>query len=183
ATSVADGAPLIEAAAALVLHQPTAGRGARHRLAVPGGEYELIDESYNASPVAVGAAIRSLKNIPPAPGARRIVVLGDMLELGANAVEAHVALAPVLQEAGVDLVFTVGRLMSHLYAALPNSMQAGQAETSSDLLPALCAAPRPGDVVLIKGSLGVKMRALIDALKHAAEAAPATAPGAARIAG
>jgi len=183
ATAVAAGAPLNEAAAALVLHQASPGRGARHRLAVPGGEYELIDESYNASPVAVGAAIRSLKNIPPAPGARRIAVLGDMLELGASAVEAHVALAPVLGEAGVDLVFTVGRLMSHLYAVLPNRMRAGQAETSADLLPALRVALRPGDVVLIKGSLGVNMRLLVDALKHAAQAASGAASGAARING
>ena len=183
ATAVAAGAPLKEAAAALVLHQAPPGRGARHRFAVPGGEYELIDETYNASPVAVGAAIRNMKNIPPASGARRIAVLGDMLELGASAVEAHAALAPELEEAGVDLVFTVGRLMSHLYAALPNRMRAGQAETSNELLPALRAALRPGDVVLIKGSLGVNMRPLVDALKHAAESAPATAPGAARITG
>ncbi len=183
ATAVAAGAPLKEAAAALVLHRASPGRGARHRLAGPGGEYELIDESYNASPVAVGAAIRTLNNIQPAPGARRIAVLGDMLELGASAVEAHIALAPVLEDAGIDFVFTVGSLMSHLHAALPNGMRAGQAETSSDLLPALRAAIKPGDVVLIKGSLGVKMRPLVDALKHAAEAAPATAPGAARIKG
>ena len=183
ATAVAAGAPLNEAAAALVLHQATPGRGARHRLAVPNGEYELIDESYNASPVAVNAAIRTLKNIPLAPGARRIAVLGDMLELGASAVEAHVNLAPVLEEAGVDLVFTVGWLMSHLHAALPTGLQAGQADTCSDLLPALRAAIRPGDVVLIKGSLSVKMRSLVDGLKHAAEAAPATAPRVARVNG
>ncbi len=183
ATAVAAGAPLNEAAAALILHQASPGRGARHRLAMPGGKYELIDESYNASPVAVGAAIRNLKNIPPAPGARRIAVLGDMLELGASAVEAHVDLAPVLGEAEVDLVFTVGRLMSHLYAVLPNRMRGSQAETSADLLPALRAALRPGDVVLIKGSLSVNMRLLVDALKHAAEAATATASGAARING
>ncbi|MFP6778633.1 MAG: Mur ligase family protein, partial [Alphaproteobacteria bacterium] len=183
ATAVAAGAPLNEAAAALVLHQATPGRGARHRLAVPNGEYELIDESYNASPVAVNAAIRTLKNFPRAPGARRIAVLGDMLELGASAVEAHVNLAPVLEEAGVDLVFTVGWLMSHLHAALPTGLQAGQADTCSDLLPALRAAIRPGDVVLIKGSLSVKMRSLVDGLKHAAEAAPATAPRVARVNG
>ncbi len=136
----------------------------------------MIDESYNANPVAVHEAVRTLKNFPLAPGARRIAVLGDMLELGASAVEAHVNLAPVLEEAGVDRVFTVGWLMSHLHAALPTSLQAGQADTCSDLLPALRAAIRPGDVVLIKGSLSVKMRSLVDGLKHAAEAAPATAP-------
>ncbi|SVC02538.1 uncharacterized protein METZ01_LOCUS255392, partial [marine metagenome] len=183
ATAVAAGAPLNEAAAALVMHQATPGRGARYRLAALDGEYELIDESYNASPVAVGAAIRTLKNISPAPGARRIVVLGDMLELGESAVEAHVDLAPVLEEAGIDLVFTVGRLMSHLHAALPNGLRAGQAENSSDLLPTLRAAIRPGDVVLIKGSRGIKMRPLVDALKHATEATPTTAPRVARVTG
>ena len=170
ATAVAAGAPLADAAEALVLHQATPGRGAHHRLAVPGGVCELIDESYNASAVAVTAAIRNLANTQPGPNARRIAVLGDMLELGAGAPQAHRALAPVLEEAGVDLVFTVGTLMAGLYAALPKHMQAGQAESSAVLLPALLAALRPGDVMLIKGSLSVNMRLLVDGLKTSGEA-------------
>ena len=169
ATAVAAGAALDAAAAALVLHRATPGRGARSRLAVPGGVCELIDESYNASPVAVTAAIRTLASIEPGPGARRIAVLGDMLELGAGAAEAHSALAPVLEEAGVDLVFAVGGLMSGLYSALPTPMRAAQAETAAALLAALVAALRPGDVVLIKGSLSVNMRLLVDGLKNAGE--------------
>lgn len=175
ATAVAAGAPLGEAAKSLVLQRAQSGRGARHRLALPGGAFELIDESYNASPVAVRAAILNMKYAQPGPGARRIAVLGDMLELGAGASEAHRALAPLLKEAGVDLVFTVGALMSHLYAALPNRLRAGQAESSADLLPALRAALQPGDVVLIKGSLSVDMRLLVDALKAAGEVAPEAA--------
>ena len=176
ATALAAGVPLLdEAAKSLVLQRAHSGRGARYRLAVPGGAFELIDESYNASPVAVRAAILNMKNAQPGPGARRIAVLGDMLELGAGAAEAHGALAPLLKEAGVDLVFTVGALMSHLYAALPNHLRAGQAESSADLLPALRVALQPGDVVLIKGSLGINMRILVDALKAAGEVAPEAA--------
>ncbi|MEE8172829.1 MAG: cyanophycin synthetase, partial [Alphaproteobacteria bacterium] len=181
ATAVAAGAPLSEAANSLVSQHALPGRGARHRLAVPGGQFDLIDESYNASPVAVRAAVRNMKNVQP--GARRIAVLGDMLELGASAPQAHAAMAPVLEEAGVDLVFTVGQLMSHLYAVLPKRLRAGQAESSADLLPALRSALRPGDVVLIKGSLGVNMRLLVDALKDAGEAGPEAASSAARISG
>ena len=175
ATAVVAGAPLGEAAKSLVLQRAQPGRGARHHLALPGGAFELIDESYNASPAAVRAAILNMKNIQPGPGARRIAVLGDMLELGTGAAEAHAALAPLLKETGVDLVFTVGALMSHLYAALPNRLRAGQAENSDDLLPALRVALQPGDVVLIKGSLSVNMRLLVDALKAAGEVAPEAA--------
>ena len=148
ATAVAAGAPLAAGAEALVMHQATPGRSA----------------------VAVTAAIRNLANTQPGPNARRIAVLGDMLELGAGAPQAHRALAPVLEEAGVDLVFTVGTLMAGLYAALPKHMQAGQAESSAILLPALLAALRPGDVMLIKGSLSVNMRLLVDGLKTSGEA-------------
>ena len=180
ATAVAAGAPLGAAASSLISQHPLPGRGARHRLAVPGGQFDLIDESYNASPVAVAAAIESLKNFPPGPGARRIAVLGDMLELGGGAAAAHAALAPALEAAGVDLVFTVGPLMSHLFAALPNSLRAGQADSAADLLSALRAALRPGDVVLIKGSLSIGMGLLVDALTDDGETA---APSGARMSG
>jgi UDP-N-acetylmuramoyl-tripeptide--D-alanyl-D-alanine ligase len=173
ATAVAAGVPLAKAAEALVLHRALPGRGARYRLAVPGGTYELIDESYNASPVAVRAAIRNLKHIEPGPGARRIAILGDMLELGTGAAQAHAALATELEDAEVDLVFTVGALIAELHSILPGRMQADHGKTSAALLPALLTAARPGDVMLIKGSLSVNMRLLVDALKHAGEPAPA----------
>ena len=166
AAGVAAGAPLTEAADALVLQHALPGRGARHRPTLAGGQFDLIDESYNASPVAMRAAIAGLKNFQPGPGGRRIAVLGDMLELGADAAEQHATLASAVEDAGIDLVFTVGALMSHLFAALPSHCRAGQADSSADILPALQSAFRPGDVVLVKGSLGINMRPLVDAFTH-----------------
>ncbi len=163
ATAVAAGAALTQAADALALQQALPGRGARHRPTLAGSQFDLIDESYNASPIAMRAAITSLKSFQPGPGGRRIAVLGDMLELGADAAAQHGELASALEDAGIDLVFTVGTLMSHLFAALPSHRRAGQADTSADILPALQSALRPGDVVLIKGSLGINMRPLVDA--------------------
>jgi UDP-N-acetylmuramoyl-tripeptide--D-alanyl-D-alanine ligase len=164
ATAVAAGAPLAAAADALAGQQPLPGRGARHRLAVAGGAFELIDESYNASPVAVRAAIASLRHFRPGPAGRRIAVLGDMLELGDSGPQLHAALAPVLERAGINLVFTIGPLMSHLFGALAKHRRAGQADSAAAMLPLLQSEIRSGDVVLVKGSLGVNMRLLVDAL-------------------
>ena len=109
------------------------------------------------------AAIAGLKDFQPGPGGRRIAVLGDMLELGADAAHQHATLTDAVEDAGIDLVFTVGALMSHLFAALPSHCRAGQADSSADMLPALESEIRPGDVVLVKGSLGINMRPLVDA--------------------
>src|SRR5690606_21788546 len=99
----------------------------------PGGPIELIDESYNASPVAVRAAIQVLGQAQPGVGGRRIAVLGDMLELGAEAERLHADLAPDLRAARVDLVFTAGRLMAALHEALPASQRASHATDSAGL--------------------------------------------------
>ena len=163
AATVASGARLEDAAKALGEQKALPGRGARHRLEHDGGLFDLIDESYNASPVAVRAAIAGLQGFQPGPGGRRIAVLGDMLELGDDAAEQHAALAPVLENAGIDLVFAVGTLMSYLFAVLPNHCRAGLADSCADILPALRSEVRPGDVMLIKGSLGINMKPLVDA--------------------
>ena len=169
AAAGAAGAPLVAAAEALAAQAPLPGRGARVQIALSGGSYEVIDESYNASPVAVSAAISNLQNATPGPGGQRIAVLGDMLELGESGPTAHAALANDLTAAGVNLVFTAGPLMEHLFAALPETLRGGQADSSTELLPLVIAAVAPGDVVLVKGSLGLKMRLLVDGLKRAGD--------------
>ncbi|MBR45919.1 MAG: UDP-N-acetylmuramoylalanyl-D-glutamyl-2, 6-diaminopimelate--D-alanyl-D-alanine ligase [Rhodospirillaceae bacterium] len=168
AAAGAAGAPIGAAADALAGQTALSGRGARLRLGPAGGTFEVIDESYNASPVAVAAAIRNLHRAELAPDGRRIAVLGDMLELGESGPAAHAALAENLVQAEIDLVFTAGPLMAHLFDALPELLRGARAETSADLLPALRGALKAGDVVLIKGSLGMKMRPLVEALEAAA---------------
>lgn len=140
------------------------GRGQRHRVALDGGTYELIDDSYNASPVSMRASFEVLKAALPAAGGRRIAVLGDMLELGPTAPELHAGLAEPLAAAGVDLVFTCGPNMRRLHDALPAIRRGAHASDSEALLPLVRTALRPGDVVVVKGSLGSRMGRIVAAL-------------------
>jgi UDP-N-acetylmuramoyl-tripeptide--D-alanyl-D-alanine ligase len=153
------------AAAALAQMQALKGRGQRSKVALAGGSFEIIDESYNASPAAMRAAIQVLALTKPARGARRIAVLGDMRELGAEGAKLHADLAADLSAAGVDLVFTAGPLMASLYAALPAALRGAHFNDSASLSPAVLEAVRPGDILLVKGSLGSRMGPIVEALK------------------
>ena len=105
-----------KAAKALEKIEPIAGRGKRE---VVGDNVTLIDESYNASPVAMNASFRVMAMVDPGRGGRRIAVLGDMLELGNRAREMHEGLAMPLQAAGVDLLYCCGKNMKALYDKMP----------------------------------------------------------------
>ena len=169
----AAGAPVEQAARALRTLGPGAGRGVRHRIPVEGGFCELIDESYNASPAAVRAAIVTLaESAPLVPGGRRLAVLGDMLELGEEAERWHAALAGELEAAGIDLVFTAGPLMAHLHSALDPVRRGAHAPQSEGLTDILRAELRAGDVVLVKGSLGSRMGPIVQRLASGSTAAP-----------
>ena len=141
------------------------GRGGQIRLDLPGGALTLIDESYNASPPAVRAALAVFADTRPATGGRRIAVLGDMLELGAGAPAAHRCLASAVTAAAPDAVFLVGPEMRSLAVALPTGVVAGHADRSEDIAAKVAAAVGPGDVVLVKGSLGMRMKAIVTALE------------------
>jgi UDP-N-acetylmuramoyl-tripeptide--D-alanyl-D-alanine ligase len=160
--------------------QPPKGRGARHRVALGNGNgrdgFTLIDESYNASPEAVRAALATLALASPEPGGRRIAVLGDMRELGDEADAIHAALAPSFVAAKVDQVFTCGTHTAALDAALPQAMRGAHAPDSAALLPEVTKAVRAGDVVMVKGSLGSKMAPIVQALLALGRASP-TKPG------
>ena len=168
----AAGAPVKLAAHALRTVGPGPGRGVRLRIPVADGFCELIDESYNASPAAVRAAIATLAETAPlAPGGRRLAVLGDMLELGEAAERWHAELAGDLEAAGIDLVFTVGPLMAHLHRALDPARRGAHAPHSEGLTDILRAELRSGDVVLVKGSLGSRMGPIVRRLAADATAA------------
>ncbi len=154
------GADPKRAAAALAGFAPVAGRGARRTISVPGGAALLIDESYNASSVAVRAALAVLAL---QPAARRVVVLGDMRELGDSGPAEHAGLAPDIA-AAADLVFTCGPLMRHAFDAVPANKRGTHAADSATLAPLVAAALRPGDAILVKGSLGSKMKLIVDAI-------------------
>jgi len=157
------GGDLREAAAGLANLKPVKGRGVTADIAIPGGSIRVIDESYNASPAAVRAALAVLAMTPP--GGRKLFVLGDMLELGVRAEADHAGLADAIVAAGVDQVFTAGPLARHLYDALPLSLRGAHAEQSSVLAPLVAAAAQPGDVILVKGSAAARMGAVVVALR------------------
>ncbi len=159
------GADLALAALALANFKPAVGRGARFTLQVPGGPALLIDESYNANPASMAAAIALLGQAEVGAQGRRIAVLGDMLELGSEGEALHRGLAPALAAAGVDLVFCSGPLMHALWQALPSARRGGYAVTAAELQPAVLDAIRPGDAVMVKGSLGSKMGPIVKALE------------------
>jgi UDP-N-acetylmuramoyl-tripeptide--D-alanyl-D-alanine ligase len=136
----------------------------RTRVVLPQGCFELIDDSYNASPTSMMASFQVLGRSRPGKDGRRIAVLGDMLELGENAPALHAALARSLVENGVDLVYTAGPMMRHLRAALPATMRAEHGTDSASLAPRVATAVRSGDVLTVKGSAGSRMRTVVEAL-------------------
>jgi UDP-N-acetylmuramoyl-tripeptide--D-alanyl-D-alanine ligase len=158
-------ADIAKAAAALAGFSALKGRGARFAVPLAGGAAKIIDESYNANPASMRAALALLAAAKPAPGGRRIAVLGDMLELGPQSAALHADLAGAVEEAKADIVFACGRDMRALFNALPPSRRGSWGETSSEIAPQIVRSLRPGDEVLIKGSLGSRMAVILEAIK------------------
>jgi UDP-N-acetylmuramoyl-tripeptide--D-alanyl-D-alanine ligase len=155
------GGDVIAAAAAFAQVKPLDGRGRRHRIALAAGEAELIDDSYNASPASMRAAIAVLGAAQPGPGGRRIAILGDMRELGDRSAALHATLAEPLADAGIDLVLTVGAEIAALDHALPTAMRGGHDATADAMAESAAQLVRAGDVVTVKGSHGVRMDAIV----------------------
>ncbi|MCB1505565.1 MAG: UDP-N-acetylmuramoyl-tripeptide--D-alanyl-D-alanine ligase [Hyphomicrobiaceae bacterium] len=151
--------------AALAGFGPPQGRGSRQPIAIAGGEILLIDESYNANPASMRAALMAMALLPRQTYHRRIAVLGDMLELGSEARQLHEGLADALSVAEVDCVYAAGANMQYLFAKIPKARQGAWAETSADLEAALSAELGPGDAVMIKGSNGSRMGRLVELVR------------------
>jgi len=164
AVAALDG-DVAQAARSLASFAALNGRGARFTLPLPDGPAEVIDESYNANPASMRAALALLGSAVPENGGRRIAVLGDMLELGIASASLHRELASAVEDARADLVFACGRDMRALYERLPSSRRGAWGETSATIAPKVVEALRAGDRVLIKGSLGSRMAVILDALK------------------
>ena len=149
-----------DAAKALTGFVPGAGRG-QIRTVLNG--VQLLDESYNASTTSIRSALETLSLLP---AKRRVVALGDIRELGEFAEAEHRSLADAVIAADA-LAFCCGTHMHALYEALPETVRGGYAPDASSLAPLLCDALRPGDLLLVKGSLGSRMRDVIAALDNA----------------
>jgi UDP-N-acetylmuramoyl-tripeptide--D-alanyl-D-alanine ligase len=163
-----DLAPCIKALKEI---EPPAGRGKREHINIGDAQnpITLIDESYNASPIAMQAAFKVMALIDPGRGGRRIAILGDMYELGADSAKMHRDLALPLQAAGVDLVYTCGPMMKNLYDALPEQNRGQHHDEAPEMAKIVPDVLVPGDVVLVKGSRGggeiPRMQMVVEALR------------------
>jgi UDP-N-acetylmuramoyl-tripeptide--D-alanyl-D-alanine ligase len=169
------GLDLDAAAGALAGFAAGPGRGERLTLEAADGPFTLIDESYNANPTSMCAALELAGALPAQGKGRRFAILGDMLELGEGAAAMHADLAAAVAGNHIDLVFAAGPLMRHLFLALPGQFQGAWRETASELAPIVCPAIRSGDIIVVKGSNGSKMSAIVDALKARAPITTQTA--------
>ncbi|MDB5651863.1 MAG: UDP-N-acetylmuramoylalanyl-D-glutamyl-2,6-diaminopimelate/D-alanyl-D-alanyl ligase [Hyphomicrobiales bacterium] len=161
------GLDVTDAARALGEFAAPVGRGQQIVLETPGGQALLIDESYNANPVSMHAALTLLADTPRrGVFGKKIAVLGDMLELGPDAIALHAELASFLAETDIDVVHTAGPLMRALYDALPEAKRGLYSETSAQIADALLDEVAPGDVIMIKGSNGSRMGPIVAALKQ-----------------
>lgn len=160
AVRAAGADPLIAAGALNGMRAPK-GRGAGLTVRLGRESFTVVDESYNASPASVRAALDVLGAMP---ASRRVAVLGDMLELGADSAVRHAALADAVAAAGVDLLYTCGENMRHLFDAVAQPLRGGHAANSENLKPMVVGAVRAGDVVVVKGSAGSRMGVVVDAL-------------------
>jgi UDP-N-acetylmuramoyl-tripeptide--D-alanyl-D-alanine ligase len=150
------GVPLTDVAAAAAVAAPADHRGVVHRLA---GGATLIDDSYNSNPTALALA---LDDAAALPAARRWAVLGDMLELGPEAPRYHREAGAAAARAGFAPVAAVGETARQLAAGCREA--GGEAEWLPDAEAAAEWAAgrlRPGDVVLVKGSRGVGLEAVV----------------------
>lgn len=148
-------ADLAHAGMALAEFSAEKGRGARSVREIIGGEFTLIDESYNANPASMRAAISLLSSSATGRSGRRIAVLGDMLEMGRFSETLHAELAQPLQEANVDIVALSGKEMNHLADTLRGDIQVYYRGDVDALADWLITKLRAGDVVMVKSSFGV----------------------------
>ncbi len=134
---------------------------------MPGGTALLIDESYNANPASMAAAIALLGQAPLGPRGRRIAVLGDMLELGGEADRPlHRDLAEPLAAAKIDLVYLFGSAHARAVGG-PSLGRAGRLCRDGGGAGAVRVdAVSAGDALMVKGSLGSKMGPIVKALER-----------------
>jgi UDP-N-acetylmuramoyl-tripeptide--D-alanyl-D-alanine ligase len=141
------------------------GRGARITLGTPGREFVLIDESYNANTASMRAALDVFASVA-APGGRKIVILGDMLELGDAARELHAGLAPAVRASGADRVVLVGKAMAALQDALAGWGEVRHFDDAKALASVLGDTLAYGDAVMVKGSNGVRLTQLVEEIRR-----------------
>lgn len=178
------GADLALAAQSLGRWSPYKGRGVREVISLDPVDEDLalvlIDDSYNANPDSMRAALDVLAASAPRDATgrvskgRRIAILGDMKELGPKETEMHADLATLDAMTAIDVVHTTGPLMAHLHGALPEDKRGLQCATASDMAERVCARLDSGDVVLVKASLSTGLGAVVDAIRKMGQSPSST---------
>ncbi|MGB3813387.1 MAG: UDP-N-acetylmuramoylalanyl-D-glutamyl-2,6-diaminopimelate--D-alanyl-D-alanine ligase [Shinella sp.] len=158
------GGDIEKAMAGLATMQAEKGRGRRYRLAKDAGWFTLIDESYNANPASMRAAISLLRDSEPRGNGRRIAILGDMLEMGEHSPAVHAGLAEPLIEAGIADVWLGGPDMGALRDVLPEGVETVYHDTADQLAAHALVAVQPGDVLVVKSSKGTGFSRIVAAL-------------------
>ena len=181
----AAGGDICRAALALAGWAPPGGRGRRETIelgpAGMDGAVTLLDESYNANPASMRAALAVLAASRTTDGqgrvsrGRRLAFLGDMLELGPDEAAFHAALAGLPEIQGVDRVHCCGQRMKALHDALPRDRRGHWRADSAQLAAEVGKAVDAGDVVMVKGSLGARMARIVEAIRGLGTAVPAEA--------
>ena len=165
---------------------PPAGRGTRERIVMDAVEettFDLIDDAFNANPASLAASLDVLIAATPEDGVgrvgkgRRIAILGDMLELGPQEAALHAAIAQHPGLATVQIIHCVGARMKLLHAALPRSQRGEWVATAAELAARARMLIDAGDIVLVKGSKGIKVSLIVDALRKLGQRAPLTPEG------
>ena len=173
----AAGADIPAAAAALGQLSPLPGRGKHYRLKFLGGSIELIDESYNANPTSMRAALDNLGNTKIELPGRRIAVLGDMRELGRDSETYHLNIAQTICKNQVKKIFTVGSQMERLFFSLPSKMQCFCSIDAKGVTEEILKILRPNDILLIKGSNAVGMESIVSEIRAELGPYSKTLPG------
>jgi len=177
----------VVAAADLGQWAPPPGRGTREHIVldlVDETAFDLIDDAFNANPASMAASLDVLIAATPrddtgsrAKG-RRIAVLGDMLELGPTELDLHQAIAGHPGLAAIDQIHCVGPRMRALHMALPRAQRGEWVETAAELAPRARSLIDAGDIVLVKGSKGIKVSLVVDALRKLGQQAALAKGGA-----
>lgn len=159
------GADLAKAALAMRDVVPSPGRGERQKIDLAsGGSFLLVDESYNANPASMRAALSTLGASAPEREGRRMAILGDMAELGPTGEDLHADLASDVEATGLGHLFCCGPLMAALWTRLGNVIPGLHADSAAQLVEPVLASIRDGDIVTVKGSNSMKMGQIVTAL-------------------
>ena len=142
-----------------------AGRGQRSLLGPREKPLLLIDESYNANTASMGAALEVFA-AQAAPEGRKVVILGDMLELGTQSEALHASLKSAVLASGAERIFLVGSGMGALAAALGPDRVAAHTQTSAEMAEIVLNDLAYGDAVMVKGSNGVGLTKIVDQIRQ-----------------